>query len=762
MRARRHDRSEEAPADGGSGARHPAVASGGALARLADLTYRRRRTTVVAWLLVLLATLGLSRVAGGEFYADYTAPDSGSRKVLDLLADRFPEQSGDTVDVVFRAPDGIASPEVRADVESLLASLDRVDHVRSVSTPFAGDGYVSPDGGTARALLQLDVILSEEMPHEDTAEILRLAQQAERPGLEVALNGGVIGIAQQGEIGSEGIGLAAAAVILLISFGSVVAAGLPMLVALMGLVISGALVTLVAAAIDVPDWSTSLAAMMGIGVGIDYVMLLVARYREFLSAGLDPHRAAVATIDTAGRSVLVAGTTVVISLLGLSAMGLPFMTGAALATIAAVLVVMAAAVTLLPAMLGFVGTKINALKMPGRHLEVAASSSVWERWSRVVQRHAVISVAVSVGLLIALAAPFTGVRFGFPDAGSDPQNSSTRRAYDMVSDAFGVGANGPLLLAAELPSRGDVATVNELAAELRTTSGVAAVLPPQVNAAGDTALLTVLPTTSPQDPATERLLERLRADVVPDVVNGTGTTVYVGGLAAATVDITDNIASRLPALIGGVVGLSFLLLVVTFRSLAVAVKAAAVNLLSIGAAYGVVALVLEGGWAGQLVGIEAETPLPAFIPVLMFAILFGLSMDYEVFLLSRMREGWLRTRNNSASVASGLAITARVITAAAAIMVAVFAAFVPSDVIHLKVIGIGMATAILVDATIVRMLLVPAVMQLMGNANWWLPAAMDRRLPHLHVEGRPERYLPDPAAEAIPAARQPQQAAPVG
>ncbi len=538
-----------------------------------------------------------------------------------------------------------------------------------------------------------------------TKGIIEAAKDAERPGLEIALGGQAALIAEQAEIGSEGIGLIAAAIILLVTFGSVVAAGLPILVAVVGLAISSGLVMLVAAITDVPDWSTALASMMGIGVGIDYVLLMVTRYREFLSQGLDPRTAAAATVDTAGRSVLVAGTTVIISLLGLATMGLSFMTGAALATISAVLVVMLASVTLLPALLGIIGRGVDRLRLPGRHVEVAAASPAWASWSRMVQRRAPLGALAGLAILVALAAPFLGVRFGFPDAGNSPDGTSGRRAYDLVAEGFGPGANGPLLLAAELPAGAGTDVLQPLVQRLRPTEGVAAVTPAHANPAGDTAVLTVIPTTSPQSPATDRLVEHLRDGIIPAATGGTGAQVHVGGVAAASIDSSDNIVSRLPALIGGVVGLSMLLLLVVFRSVVVAVKAAVVNLLSIGAAYGVVALVLEGGQAGQLLGIDAETPLPAFVPVLMFAILFGLSMDYEVFLLSRMRERWVQTGDNSESVASGLAVTARVITAAAAIMIAVFAAFIPSDDVILKVIGVGLATAILVDATVVRMLL---------------------------------------------------------
>ncbi len=708
----------------------------GPLGRVARWTFRHRHLTVVLWLLALVGAFGASTAFAGEYTADYSAPKSDSRAAQELLKQRFPELAGDTITVVVRSEAGIAA--AKPQIEELLADFDARSHVKAVDDPYVIPGSISADGKTAIAALRLDVANPVDMPRADTEKLLETAKDAKDDGLTVALGGQAVQLAEQGEIGSEGIGFAAAAIILLITFGSLVAAGLPLLIAAAGLAVSSMLIPVVAELMPVPDWSTALAAMLGIGIGIDYVLLMVTRFREWRREGLDNEAATVATLDTAGRSVLLAGSTVVVSMLGLFAMGLSFMRGAAVAAILGVAIAVAASLTLLPALLGYLGNRIDSLRLPLPRRRKAATqngpSKAWLRWSEGIARHRILASVAGVAILLALATPFLGITFGFPDAGNDPADRSNRQAYDMQSEAFGPGSNGPLLLTVELPDGGAKA-LEELSGDLRATDGVAAVSPPRLNEAGDAAVLTVVPTTGPQDTATEDLIRTLRDDVIPAA---TGLDVHVGGFTATAIDSTDDVVSRLPLLIGGVVLLSMFLLLVSFRSIAVAVKAAVMNLLSVAASYGLVALVLQGGWAGQLLGIDTETPLPAFIPVLMFAILFGLSMDYEVFLVARMREVWVRTDDNARSIVGGLAGTGRVITAAAAIMVAVFAAFIPSPDVFLKVIGVGMAAAILIDATVVRMILVPAVMHLLGRANWWLPRWLDRMIPQLHVEGRPE------------------------
>jgi RND superfamily putative drug exporter len=702
----------------------------GLLGRLGGLAFRRRGRVLLAWLAALAIAFGLSSAFGGDFAADYSAPGSDSKQAQDLLAQRFPARAGDSVDVVVRADAPVTDPAVRGEVAALLDKLAGLPHVAAVDDPYASPGGVSPDGRTLLARLNLDVANPTDMPVADTERLIGAAGAASRPGLEVTLGGRAIQMAEATEVGSEGIGLLVAAVILLVMFGTVVAAGLPLGVALAGLAVSGVLTGLVAAALDVPDWAPVLGSMLGIALGIDYALLMVTRFREWRAAGLDPEAATVATMDTAGRAVLVAGATVMVSMLGLFAMGLSFMTGAAAVTIVAVFVVLAAAVTLFPALLGYLGRWIDRLRVPLVPRKAQAGpgrGGTW--WARLVRRHRAAAVLAGLAVLLALAAPFLGVTFGFPDAGNDAEDTSSRRTYEAVAEGFGPGANGPLLLVA------DAAVASRLGAALAGTPGVTAVSPPQLNPAGDAAVLTVVPATGPQEAATEDLVRTIRDRVIPAAVAGTGAEAHVGGVTATAIDTNTDTAERLPLLIGGVVLLSMLLLMLAFRSVVIPLTAAALNLLSVAAAYGVVALALEGGWLGQLIGIDTATPLAAFIPVLMFAILFGLSMDYQVFLLSRMRESWVSTGDNQRAVGDGLARTGRVITAAAAIMIAVFAAFVPSSDVAVKVLGFGMAVAILIDVTVVRMLLVPAAMHLLGRANWWLPAPLERYLPQLHVEG---------------------------
>ena len=549
---------------------------------------------------------------------------------------------------------------------------------------------VSPDGTIGVAQLQL-TRRGWDVPPETGQELIRLAEQSSTDAVQIAVGGVVIQNSEEG--GSpEGIGMMAAAVILLIAFGPIVAAGLPLAVALFGLGISASLITVLAAFVDVPDFAPAVAGLIGIGVGVDYALLVLTRFRAALETAREPRQAIGEAVETAGRSVLVAGTTVLISVNGLFLMGVGYLQGVALSTSLAVLVVMAASVTLLPALLAFAGHKVNRLRIPGLGRgPLTSDHTPAARWSRMVQRRPAIAADRSERSRARSERPGARPRARLPRRRQRPREGTpTRTTYDMISRGFGPGANGPLLVATTNPE-----TLDEATKTIRSTEGVAFVSEPQRNAHNDTALMTVVPATAPQDSAD--LVHRLRDELPADV--------KVGGTTAAFVDQSELVAARLPLFIAGVVGVSFLLLLAAFRSPLIALKAGVMNLLSVGAAYGVIAYFANGTWAGELIGIDTPTPVAPFIPVMMFAILFGLSMDYEVFLLSRVREEYLRHGDTARAVSEGLARTARVITSAAAIMVAVFLAFVTSPEPFLKLLGIGMATAILVDATIVRMLL---------------------------------------------------------
>jgi RND superfamily putative drug exporter len=697
------------------------------LARLGDLTHRRRGRVVVIWVAVLAAVLAIVPRFAGEFNVEFGTPGSDSKAAADLIEAHFPRSSADSVNVVWEARDGARAVEQR--IDEVVARAARVEGIGEPSLPrYSSDGTIG--------LIQLEL----ERPAFDleTAsgkQLIELADAASGEGVAVKVGGNLISNSEEGEP-PELIGLAAAAVVLLVAFGSVVAVGLPLLVAIFGLGISATLIGIVALLVDTPDFAPAVAGLIGIGVGIDYALLVLTRFRTALVSGNDVREAIVEAVSTAGRSVIVAGGTVVISLFGLAFTGVSFLYGVAISASLAVAVVVAASVTLLPALLSLAGRRVDRLHIPGLGRALKPDGgTLATRWSRVVQRHALVAAVAGAAVLIVLAAPVLGIRWGFPDDGNRPAGSMTREAYDLVTRGFGPGSNGPLVVAGELADQASAEEFSALRAQIAATARVAFTSGPRISPDGKAAVITVMPETAPQDGATTDLVRTLRDDVIPEAAPG--MEVYVGGLTAAVIDQSDYLAGRIPVFIGGVLVLSFVLLLVAFRAPLIALKAAVMNLLSLSAAYGVVALAAEGGTLGSLIGVESDTPIPPFIPVMMFAILFGLSMDYEVFLLSRIREEYLRTGNSSEAVAAGLAKTARVITAAAAIMIVVFLAFVFSTEVFLKLMGLGMATAILVDATIVRMVLVPAVMQLMGRANWWVPSWLDRILPRL--DGEPRR-----------------------
>ncbi len=695
------------------------------LDRFARVMYRRRRSVVGFWILALVLLTAAAGRWGGDHRTDYRVPGSDSAAAFDRLTTDLPELSGDQIQLVVHSDNGVTSAEATARINELTRRVALVKHVVWMQPAF-----VAPDGRTALVVAQLDDT-AEKVPKGAIEEIIEITRETRSEGFQVEAGGTAIQMTEAAEPGSEQFGMIAALLILLIAFGSLLAAGVPIVVAIFGVGTGLAISSFINHLLVVPDWAPQLVTMIGIGVGIDYALFVVVRYRSALRDGLEPEDAVAQALSTAGRAVVVAACTVMISLLGLCAMGLNYLYGVAVVTSVGVLVVLVAAMTLLPAVLGFAGRNIDRLRLPFFGKETG-SQSLWHRWSRIVQRSPLATGAVSLIVLLALAIPFTDLRFGNPDSGSTSTDFTSRRAYDLVSQAYGPGSNGPLLVTVDTSA--DDALAGRVAERIRHEPGVAAVLDPVVSRTGPTTALFVIPASGPQDKATETLVHSLRNHARTELASSDAERIHIGGATATFIDDSTRTGHRLPLFIGAVIALSFVLLLVVFRSPLVALKAATMNLLAIGAAYGVMAVALRGGWLGQLIGIDEPTPIPAWAPMMMFALLFGLSMDYEVFLLSRIREEYRRTHDNATAVADGLAFTGRVISAAAAIMVTVFAAFILGDDVLIKVIGLGLAVAVALDATLVRMVLVPSTMELLGDRNWWIPRWLDRILPNIEIE----------------------------
>jgi putative drug exporter of the RND superfamily len=723
------------------------------LYRLGRACARRRWRTLAAWVAVVVAVFAAGAALGGELTDDFEIPDAESQRAYDVLAERFPSASGTSANVVFHAQ-GRGSLEDEGHATAIAETLARIaelPHVVRVSNPLETPGTLSQDGATGFAQVAYDLPAIElgVVPFQD---LLAIVEDTDSTTLQVEIGGEYASWGEQPEPGAaELVGLLAAMVILLVAFGSVVAMGLPITTAVVGLATGMGIVIVLASFVAVPEFSTTLATMIGLGVGIDYALFLVTRYRHNLQAGMEPLHAVGVASATAGQAVVFAGATVIVAILGLWISGIAFVGWMATAAAIVVAVAVVAAITLLPALLGFAGRAIDRLsvhRIVRRADESERGENIWGRWGREVERRPVRYFAGALVLLLALAIPFLSMELGMPDDGTVPTSETRRRAYDLLADAFGPGFNGPLLLTVEIEDPAALAGLEDLTAAIAGTDGVAAVSPPQPNLSGDAAIVQVVPTTSPQNPATSRLVHLLRDETIP-AATPDGATVYVGGLTATFIDLSERVTNALPWFIGAVVLLSFLLLMVVFRSILVPLKAAVMNLLSIGAAYGVIVAIFQWGWGRSLLGIEDSIPIVSFVPMMMFAVLFGLSMDYEVFLLSRVREEYLRTRNNVESVVTGISTTARVITSAALIMIAVFLSFVALPDPVAKMFGIGLATAVFIDATIVRVVLVPSTMVLLGDANWWLPRWLDRILPRMSLENG------HVAAETAPEATEP-------
>ncbi|NEA23737.1 MMPL family transporter [Actinomadura bangladeshensis] len=692
----------------------PPAPPAGRFGRLAAWSQRHRWAALVLWVAVVAAITVGSQAAGSAYHNDFSLPGTESQAAADLMTEHGSRQAGATVQIVAADERGLAG-----DRDDIGRMLDRVRGLPGVTG--VGELSVSGPGTVGYATVTLDGT-AEDVPKEHVTEIIETAQSAAGDGLRIELGGDPVRGAEEGGGGAaEGAGMLAALVILVLLFGSLVAAALPLVTALFAVGGAVGLIALASHVFTVADFTPPIMMLIGLGVGVDYALLIFYRYRQELRDGADPAAATRRALDAAGRTVFFAGCTVIIALLGLIALGLGSLQGVALAVALTVLVTMAASLTLLPALLGVFGGRIER-QVRKRAAKARPGESRWHRLASAVQRRPVAALLAAVVALLALSAPALHMRLGFADAGNDAPSSTSRQAYDLLAEGFGPGFNGPLIIVA----KGDA---GPLQSALTRTKGIAAATPPIPSEDGAVSAVIAYPATAPQDEATTDLVHELRDEVLPSLSARTGVDYLVGGPTAATQDFSDAVSARMPLFVAVVVGLSALLLMVVFRSVLIPVKAALLNLLSISAALGAITLVFQDGRFGAQSG-----PIEAFIPVMIFAIVFGLSMDYEVFLVSRIHEEWERTRDPSHAVREGLAATGKVITAAAAIMIVVFAAFVLSPDRMLQQFGLGLAVAVLLDAVIIRCLIVPAVMQLLGRHAWWLPAPLARRLPKVALE----------------------------
>jgi RND superfamily putative drug exporter len=721
------------------------------LGGLGAACYRHRWLTVVVWIAGVACLITLWMGFGAAADNSFTGSDPGQA----LLNEHFAAQSGDTLTLAIRSAEKITSPGVRARVTQALAPFRAAPHVTGVSDPYTTPGHLAADGHIAYASVQFN-IGGSDIPGSEATALIHDARTASGNGVTFSLGGDVVDLAETPYGGpSNGIGVGAAAIVLLIAFGSLLAMGLPIATALLGIGSGLSLIALLGHVFPAPSFSPIVAALIGLGVGVDYALFIVTRFRQELQAGQDAPAAVVTAMRTAGRAVLTAGTTVVIGMLGLLVLRQTLLNGVAIAAAATVAMTVIASLTLLPALLGFTGLRLarpsrlntflggkvfgrgrfggtvlgrgRGARGPVRSAEKKMHPA--ERWARVVQGHPVLATVLSAAVILILAAPALAMKLSMPDESAQARGTMGYASYATMAEGFGPGFDAPLIVAAKV-TPADHAALDSLRGAIEGTPGIAGVTPPVISRDGQAALMIAYPTTGEQDAATNALVNRLDDTVLPR----SGLTAYLTGPNAANVSFTNLIGERLPLLIGVVVALSLGLLLVVFRSVAIAVKAALMNLLSVCAAYGVLVAVTQWGWLGHVFGFPEKMPVTTWVPVFLFVILFGLSMDYEVFLLSRIREEYDRLGDNSLAVGRGLAGTARVISAAAAIMVVVFLSFDLTPDVSVKQIGLGLAAAVLVDATVVRLVLVPAVMELLGKANWWLPGWLDRLLPARRAE----------------------------
>jgi RND superfamily putative drug exporter len=745
------------------------------LERLGGFAARRHWVVIIAWLVILGGLLAAVKAFGGEYVNNYTVSGSDSAVGLDVLNSTFPQQGGFGGQIVFHAKSGTVSAQQSA-VNQAVTNVSKLPNVIKAVSPFASSnsGAVSKDGTIAYASVAWNVN-PDSLDSAYLDKLNNAVAPATKAGLQVEYGGGAGEIGQHtSDLVSEIIGLSCALVLLLLMFGSVIAAAIPLLSAIFSVLAGLSLLGLLAAAVTFPTTAPTIATLLGLGVAVDYGLFLVARHREQLDSGMDVVTSAKQAAGTSGAAIVVAGCTVVVSILGLYLSGVAFVGSLGLAAAIVVVVTMLAALTLVPAFMGLVRGNVRALSARFRArraglsvreqaAQTAAATqeqhehSAFARWGRMVSARPWPWAVLSVTVLIVLAIPLFSITLGQPDNGTNPTSDSSRRAYDLISQGFGVGVNGPLTVVVKLPNQSSSdnnSLLSTMQSDISKTAGVASVTPAALNSAGTTAVFNVIPTTRPQATATSNLVTTLRDDVLPKE----HATSYVTGTTAGAVDFTSQLRSRLVWVILAVVVISFLLLTTAFRSVVIATKAAILNLLSIGAAYGVIVAIFEWGWGASLIGLHTTLPIPAYVPMLVFCIVFGLSMDYEVFLLSRVHEAWLGTGDPHRSVAIGIGATARVITTAAAIMIVVFTSFVLNPDPTVKMLAIGMAFAVLIDASLVRMILVPSIMSLLGEHAWWMPRWLEPIVPHLQLEG--SAAVAAGAPESPPAGRAP--AAPLG
>ena len=731
---------------------------------LATWCVRHRIVVVVIWLIALVGMTLVSQAVGTAYSNSFSLPHTESTQALDLLQAAAPSQAGDQERIVFHTTDGtpVTDPAVQSTIEAMMTKVGALPHVTVVEGPYTSIGarQISADKTTAFINVTFDV-QGQNVTTEQSKHFVATATSAAGPNLEVAVSGQIAEQADRQSFGGTALGILLAAIVLLLVFGSLFAMALPILSALASLGTAIGLIGLLSNTLKMPQFSTTLVLLIGLGVGVDYALFIVTRHRQGLIAGNDVESSIVNAVNTSGRAVLFAGIIVCIALLGMFALGVSFLYGLAVAAAIGVAFTMIAALTLLPALLSFIGPRVlsrrqkKSLAVNGPRVVGTGSKGFWPKWADFIQRRPVVPAVIALIIVGVIAIPFFSLRLGNSDQGNDPAGTTTRQAYDLLSAGFGPGFNGPLQLVAAQKGAIDTATLDKLAAEVRTQPNVAAVVPPVVLPPHDgqqVGLINVYPDSSPQASATTDLINHLRTVTIPQVTTGTGVTVYVGGTTAIFADFAKVLSSKLPLFIGLVVILSFILLAIVFRSLVIPLTAAIMNLLSIAAAFGILVAVFQWGWAGSIFQVNQTGPVEAFLPVMMFAILFGLSMDYEVFLITRIQEEYLKTGDNRTAVRNGLAATGKTITAAALIMILVFGAFILGGIRVIKEFGLGLAGGIAVDAFVIRMAVVPSVMILLGKSNWWFPSWLDRILPHVTVDPELDEgedpQAPPPAAPA--------------